>query len=181
MTEPKSVIDDSDQIYRNRSSRKLFIFNQISAMKLSMKKRGTFHEPRKYNFLLLIIFYLLSFSHNLMRHKNEQGESISFLPTKSGTLLIRTVSSIGCENRESNYHIWGNSKYRNVCQVTKSLLLATNILWGSSKYQNVCKFTKLSLLAINMIWSNSTQPNTYVSNIAQMQPRPLPSTQGISS
>ena len=51
----------------------------------------------------------------------------------------------------------------------------------SSKYQNVCKFTKLSLLAIDMIWSNSTQPNTYVSNIAQMQPRPLPSIQGISS
>ena len=146
-----------------------------------MKKRGTLHEPGKYNFLLLIIFYLLNFSHNLLMHKKERGKSNYLLPTKSETLLIQTFSDICCENRDSNYHIWGNSKYRNVCQVTKSLLLATYIIRGSSKYHNVCKFTKLLLLAIDMICSNSTQPNTYVSNIAQMRPRPLPHIRGISS
>ena len=124
----KSVINDSDQMYRNRSSRNLF-----SVMRHLLKKRGTLYEPGKYNFLLLILFYLLSFSHNSMMHKNVQGESNSLLPTKRRPLLTKTFSDI-CSN----------SKYRNVCQVTKSLLLATYILWGKSKYQNACKFSNIA-------------------------------------
>ena len=113
--------------------------------------------------------------------KKERGKRNYLLPTKSETFLNRTFSNICCKNKDSNYHIWGNSKYRKVCQVTKSLLLATNIIWANSKYHNVCKFAKLLLLAIDMIWRNSTQPNRYDSNIAIVQPRPLPSRRGLSS
>ena len=153
-------------MYRNRSSRNLF-----SVMRHLLKKRGTLYEPGKYNFLLLILFYLLSFSHNSMMHKNVQGESNPLLPTKHRTLLTKTFSDI-CSN----------SKYRNVCQVTKSLLLTTYIIRGNSKYRDVCQTTKSLLLATYILWGRSKYQNVCkFSNIAQMQPRPLPSTQGISS
>ena len=97
-TEPKSVINDSDQTYKSRSSHKLFILDQISVMKLSLEKQGIFHEPGKYSFLLLIIFYLLSFSHKPIMHKNERGESNYLPPTKNGTSLIQTSPGICWEN-----------------------------------------------------------------------------------
>ena len=145
----------------------------LNPIKPSLRKRGTFHEPGKYKFLLLIIFYLLNLSHSLLMRKKERGKREHISPTKSKTFLNHTLSNICC--KDSNYHIWGNSKYRKVCQVTKLLILATNITWANSKYPNVCKFTKLLLLVIDKIRCNSTQPNRYDSNIAIMQPRPRPS------
>ena len=71
LTEPKSVINDSGQRYRGGNSRGLFIpekdpkkviLDQFSALKLLQEKRGTFHKPGKYNFLLLIIISV-SYTH----------------------------------------------------------------------------------------------------------------------
>ena len=103
-----------------------------------------------------------------MRQK-EQGKKEYVSPTKNKSFLNPTFSNICC--KDSNYHIWGNSKYRKVCQVTNLLILATNIIWAKSKYHNMCKFTKLLFLAIDKIWRNSTQPNRYNSNIAIMHRR----------
>ena len=161
----------SESVINNRNSHRLFIFDQISAMRVSLKQRGTFHEPVKYNILLIIIAYLLNLSHYLLMKKMKQGEGKYISPTKSKTVHIQTLSEICCKNRDSNYHVWANSKFQNVCQVTNSLLLATNIIWASSKYQNVYKLSKLLLLAMDIIWDK----------IAQWQFRPIQSIQGISS
>ena len=83
----------SESVINNRNSHRLFIFNQISEMRVSLKQRGTSHEPVKYNILLIIIVYLLNFSHYLLMQKKKQGESKYISPTKSKTVHIQGIFS----------------------------------------------------------------------------------------
>ena len=138
----------------------------LNPIKLSLRKRGNLQEPGKYNFLLLIIFYLFNLSHNLLMRQKERGKREYISPTKIKSFLSPTFSNI-CR-KYSNYHVWGNSKYRNVYQDTKLLILAKNLVRTNSKYHNVCQFTKLLPLVIDKIRRISTQPNRYNSNIAIM-------------
>ena len=137
----KSVINDSDQMYRSRSSHSLF------ALGLSRQKGNTFNEPGEYILLLLIIFYLLRSPRNSIVQINERGGSNHFLPTKCKTLQTQTFPSVSHENKESNYHIGSNSTYRNVCQFTEYLRSATYIIWSNSKDYNVYEFTSNSTIS----------------------------------
>ena len=139
----ESVINDSDQIHRSRSSHSLF------ALGLSWKKGNTVNERGEYILLLLIIFYLLSFPRESIVQINARGGSNLFLPTNCKTLHTQTFPSVS--HKKSNYHRGSNSTYRNVCQFTESLRSATYIIWSNSKYYNVYEFTRLSLLGSRFI------------------------------
>ena len=150
-------------------------------MKTFQEGRGTFREPGKYNFLLLIIIPLLIFSRESMMHKDEQGKCNSLLPAKGGTLFIQTFPGVYCADPELNYHVWGSSTYQDVCRLTKLLLPAIYVVWGNSTYQDVCRLTKLLFLAIYVVRGSSTHQEVCPSNFEQMNPSPLPTIGGTFS